>query len=332
VKNRVRGLALVLALMTASAAAADTPQPLRVIAFAGGSNWPIWVGQERGFFQHHGVAVELSFTRGSVQLAQDLAAGRVDFAMVAIDNVVAYDEGQGEADLAEKPDFVAVMGCDDGMLNVMAASDIPSMEALKGRTISVDAMTTGFAFVLRELLARAGVPDADVHFVQVGGGAQRLEALKNHEQDATLLNTPLDLLAEAAGFRRLIVAREAIGSYQGIVGAVRRSWAKDHAAAIIAYMRGYRDAIQWLYAPANRDAALAILEAHLKGTSPALAARIAEALLAPKGGLFKNLAIDSEGMATVLRLRTKYRSPDRPLTEAGKYLDLSFRADALGGQ
>src|SRR5918993_246980 len=97
-----------------------------------------------------------------------------------------------------------------------------------GRRISqpCSALTTGFAFVLRELLARNSIAENDVKIVRVGGGAQRLEALLKKEQDATILNSPLDLVAEARGFKRLAKAREVLGSYQGITGAAKRDTAE----------------------------------------------------------------------------------------------------------
>jgi len=71
-------------------------------------------------------------------------------------------------------------------------------------------MTTGFAFVLRAMLANAGLAEADVVFSKVGGGAQRLQALLRGEQTATLLNAPLDGMAVSKGFVRLATARSAM--------------------------------------------------------------------------------------------------------------------------
>src|SRR5882757_4794242 len=166
---------------------AQSMQPLKIVAFAGASNLPFWVGQERGLFQREGVEPALEITPNSVEMAKALHEGRYDLALTSVDNIVAYDEGQGEAALAGPADFVALFGVDNGMLSVMAAPDIGSVAALKGRTVSVDAMTTGFAFVLREMLARNGLAEGDVTFMRVGGGAQRLAALLQGDQAATLL-------------------------------------------------------------------------------------------------------------------------------------------------
>mgnify|MGYP003348640543 CR=1 FL=1 len=82
-------------------------------------------------------------------------AGRFDLALSSIDNAIAYNEGQGEIDLGGPSDFVALFGVDNGLLNVMASADIADIKALRGQTVSVDAMTTGFASRRRRSAIRA---------------------------------------------------------------------------------------------------------------------------------------------------------------------------------
>ena len=247
-------------------------------------------------------------------------------ALTSVDNIVAYDEGQGEAELPGPADFVALFGVDDGMLNVMAAADIADLAALRGRSVSVDAMTTGFAFVLREILGRAGLADA-VDWVAVGGGAQRLAALKDGRQAATLLNTPLDLAAEAAGFRRLLRAEEAIGPYQGIVAAARRGVVAQKRDALVAFARAFRDSLDRL--DADRAQAAALL-AERAGLPAPVASRAVAALLDAGRGLFRDLRIDEAGLRNVLALRSRYGQPARRLDDPARYLDLSIRDAALG--
>jgi ABC-type nitrate/sulfonate/bicarbonate transport system substrate-binding protein len=299
---------------------------LRIVAFAGASNLPLWAGQAQGIFARHGLEVSVALTPNSKAMALDLFEGRFDLALTSVDNIVAYDEGQGEAALPGPADFVALFGVDDGMLNVMALPDVADLGALRGRKVAVDAMTTGFAFVLREMLGRAGIAD-DVEWVAVGGGAQRLAALKAGEQAATLLNTPLDLAAEAAGCRRLARAGDAIGPYQGIVGAVRRGVAVERRGALVAFMRAFRDCLDWL--DANRDAAAALLAERLS-MPPPVAARAVAALLDPARGIFRDLRVDMAGMRTVLALRSRHGRAGVTLDDPMRYLDLSLRQDALG--
>src|SRR5258705_11708981 len=234
----------------------QSPKRIRVVGFAGASNVPLWVGQERGLFAQQGVEPVFEITPNSVEMVRNLYEGRFDLAFSSIDNVIAYDEGQGEAGLSVNLDFVGLFGIDDGMLTLVAAPGIRSIADLKGKTVSVDAMTTGFAFVLRAMLANAGLAEADVVFSKVGGGAQRLQALLRGEQTATLLNAPLDGMAVSKGFVRLATARSAIGPLLGGNGMPRRDPAPRIGDVMVAFFRGFREAMQLFSHSANRgDAA-----------------------------------------------------------------------------
>lgn len=305
--------------------AAGQAPPLRVIAFAGASNWPIWAAQARGLFARHGVEIALELTPNSRLLFRNMHDGRFDLALTAIDNILAYNSGQGEEPLSGPVDFAALFGVDNGLLSVMAQPEIETLQALAGRTVSVDAMTTGFAFVLRELLERAGVVER-VTFEAVGGGAQRLAALLENGHAATLLNTPLDLAAEARGKRRLARAAEAIGAYQGVVGMVRRNRLDELRPRLVAFARAFRDAVAWCADPANRAGALEAFLANQQGSTRPVAERAHAALFHPENGIYRDLRIDMDGLANVIALRRKFGGDPGP---AERHIDVSVWAAAL---
>lgn len=311
------------------ACCAQAQTPLRVIAFDGGWNLPVWAAQRQGFFEAQGVSVQLSYTPTSAFLITSLFDGKVDIALAVMDNVVAYQEGQGEAKIPENPDLFAFLGSDSGFASVVAAPAVKNFSDLKGRTVSVDAMTTGFAFVVRELLARNGIAETDVSFVRAGGTASRYRDLLAGKHDATLLRTPFELLVRERGFNQLASA-EALGAYQGTVGVARRSWAMAHETELIGFLRAYRAGVDWLYDRANRDVVEAMLVANIRDMSPALAKRSYDLLLADHGGIRRDIALDIDGIRTVLQLRTRYGAPPKTLTDPMRYVDLSYYEKAFG--
>ncbi|CAN1560539.1 TauA ABC-type nitrate/sulfonate/bicarbonate transport systems, periplasmic components [Rhabdaerophilaceae bacterium] len=315
-----------LALAMPTLARAQSPAPLNVVAFAGASNWPMWIGSAKGFFAAEGIAPTLALTPNSRQMASDVFGGKFDIALTSIDNVVAYVEGQGEAQLPGAADFVAFMGVDDGMLALMAVPGTASVAALKGQQVAVDAMTTGFAFVLRDALLKSGLKADDVQFVAVGGGAQRLQGLNEKKFAATLLNSPLDLVAEANGAARLADMHGVIGPYQGISGMARRPWLEANKPLAVRFAKGFRASVRWLVDPANKAESIAILRERLANTSPELAERIHAKLTDPVRGIRRDLSIDPAGLQTVLRLRSQFSNPPKGLTEPARYLDLSVLA------
>ncbi len=327
---------IALAGFTCAAAQAPPPAPnphplirLRVIGFAGGFNLPLWVGDRNGYFDRQGLEMRLSFTPNSVYQMTNLLAGNYDIAMTAIDNVVAYDEGQGEAPIGSDPELAAFLGSDDAFLSLVTQGPDKSFAALRGKTLTVDAMTTGYAFILRDLLAKEGV--SDVSFAPAGGVLDRyVDMLKNPDHAGTIQMTPFDLLGQEHGQNVLVRISDALGPYQGIVAAARRPWEEAHRAEVVGFIRAYKQAIDWLYDPANRKVAEAILVAHVPSMTFDLAHKTCDILLAPKGGFFRDVTPSIAGIQTVLALRTKYGEPHRDLTDPMRYVDLSYLREAVG--
>jgi ABC-type nitrate/sulfonate/bicarbonate transport system substrate-binding protein len=319
--------------MTALAAGAQ-PQPpvltaLHVLAFDGGWNLPIWVAQRNGLFEAQHLDVQLAYTPTSGFLVSSVLNGKADIAFATIDNVVAYQEGQGEAKIPDNPDLFAFMGGDGGFFSLVSSPSVKSVADLQGKTVSVDAMTTGLAFVVRELIERGGVSESQVTFVRAGGTATRYRELMAGNHDATLLRTPFELLAESRGYHPIAKA-ETLGAYQGTVGITRRAWAREHEATLVGFLRAYKAATDWLYDPANREVAQALLVAHIRDMTPALAKRSYELLVSDKGGLSRDLAPDTAGIRTVLQLRGKFATPRKTLSDPMKYVDLTYYDKAFG--
>jgi ABC-type nitrate/sulfonate/bicarbonate transport system substrate-binding protein len=305
---------------------------LRVIGFAGGFNLPIWAGQRQGFFTDERLRIDLTYTPNSVYQITNLLAGNYDIAMTAIDNVVAYQEGQNEAPIGPNPDLFAFMGSDNAFLSLVSQAPYRTIADLRGKTLTVDAMTTGFAFVLREILARNNLAETDVRFERAGGVSSRFRAmLERPEHAGTMQMTPFELQGEARGFNTLVRAEAALGApYMGMVGATRRSWAAQNRAAVEGFIRAYKRSVEFLYDGANRPVAEALLVAHVQ-MSPEIAHRAYQVLLHPQTGFYRDVGLDADAIRTVLALRSKYGQPQRLLTDPARYIDLSFRERALAG-
>lgn len=302
---------------------------LSLVVFPGGFNLPIWAAQALGFFEENGVAVTLTDTPSSTFQIQGLAEGRFDIAMTAFDNVVAYQEGQGEAEIAPNSGLFAFMGSDNGFLSVVGGKSIRSFDDLRGKTLSVDALTTGYAFVLRELLARNGIAESEVGFERAGGALNRFQELLKGSHAGTVLVTPFDLLAMNQGHVRLALAQQVLGAYQGVVAASRRSWVRENEDAVVGFIRAYHSAVDFLHKRENREPAQALLVANVRAMTPALAKQSLDVLLDAESGFFRDVRLDPAGMKTVLRLRSKFGVPQHELSDPAKYVDPSYRLKAL---
>ena len=232
-------LSFALCLAAPVAAQAQALHRLDVDVFNSGTVWPIWVAQDKGFFASNGLDVHLIPTPGSLAQMEGLIDGKFDIAMTAIDNLIAYMEGEGEAKTESVPNIVAVMGSDNGFLSLVTAPAASSFADLRGATLSVDALTTGYAFVLEEMLKLRGLNSGDYTLVKAGGFQQRFDGLVAGTQAGTLSVPPFTFLATGKGFHDLGSAVSVLGHYQGVVAAVRKDWAPGHRDELVGYIRSY---------------------------------------------------------------------------------------------
>jgi ABC-type nitrate/sulfonate/bicarbonate transport system substrate-binding protein len=318
------GALLVLCLLAPLSARAQALHRLDVDVFNSGTVWPIWVAQDKGFFAANALDVHLIPTPGSLAQMEGLIDGKFDIAMTAIDNLIAYMEGEGEAKTEAVPNIVAVMGSDNGFLSLLTAPGIKNFADLRGTTLSVDAFTTGYAFVLEEMLKVRGLTSSDYTLVKAGGFQQRFEGVIAGSQAGTLSVPPFTLLAAAKGFNDLGTAIAVLGHYQGVIAAVRKDWAPSHRDDLVGYIRAYIAAVSWLYDPANKAEALDIFEKHLPGATAEIAAKSYDVFLDPQTGFDRSAAIDMAGVKTVIDIRQQYAVPHKVLADPSRYYDLSY--------
>ncbi len=303
---------------------------LKLICFPGAPNLPIFAAIEKGWFAANGVNVKLTTTPSSAFQAENLANGTFDIAGTAFDNVVAYREKQGAVVIEPVPDFFAFMGATQIELALVTAKDVKSVADLKGRSVALDALATGFAFVLYEMLERAGLKQADIEMAAVGATPLRWESVRAGTHAATLTIEPFTSIARAQGFNVVETSTNMFAAYQGGSFAARYSWAAANADAVKGFIRSYLKGLEWTLDPANKDEAVKLLLANMDGIKPEVAPKVVANLVNPRSGLTPKAAFLPDGVATVLELRRRYGG-GKANADAARYIDTSFYDDAVKG-
>jgi ABC-type nitrate/sulfonate/bicarbonate transport system substrate-binding protein len=324
-------LAAIVLGLAAHGANAQGARPLNLIVFGGGVNWPLWVAQDQKLFERNDLAVSVTTTPNSVFQITGMQDGKFDIAMTTFDNVVAYQEGQGEAALPRTPDFFAFMGGGIGGLRLLANPEIKSIAELKGKTLGVDAAATGYVLAMRKLLQQGGLGNDDYKFDRIGSTVARVEALQQNKVAATMVNAPSDLGPLARGYKPLADVGRDLGPYQQLSGMASRGWAQQNGPKLLSFVRSYKAAMDWLFDPQNKAAALAIYQKHLAGVTPAQAEGAYGSLLNGSDGLQREARLSLPGVRKVIELRAEYGEPKKPMGEASKYIDESYYNEALRG-
>jgi len=323
-RNLAHALVSLAVCSIALAIPAHAQKSITLNSFRSSPLWPIWVAQREGFFAREGLAVKSTYTANSVSQMVGLINGEFEMVTTAFDNVVAYDLGDGAPAAPKDADLIAFMGGNNGALVLIGRPEIKTIRELKGRDLAVDAISTGFAFVMQEMLAREGLHAGDYKLVPFGATGARWQALQKNEAAAGLITPPLWQIALAQGYSNLGAAAAVLGGYQAGVTAVRRDWARANPDAVIGFVRGYRAGLDWLHAPPNKAAALAILIAEIPETTQKLADENYAMLIGDPHGLDPGGKLDAAGAKRVLDLRREYGPQGRPAADLGRFVDESY--------
>ena len=307
----------------------ETPTPIELICFAGAPNLPIFAAQQSGAFEEAGVSVNMTTTPSSAYQAEHMIDGTFQIAGTAFDNIVAYQEGRGVFKPATPPDLFVFMGATQVQLALITAPDIKSYADIKGRKLALDALATGFAFVLYEMLARGGLEPDDYEMVAVGSTPKRWESVRDGETAGSLVLQPFTSIAQAQGFNVLETSTDLFESYQGGTFAASRAWAADNADAVKGFIKGYLAGLDWTLDPANRDAGAALLLDKMPVLKPGVVGAVMDSLLNPRSGLTPKAEILPDGVKTVLDLRATYGAGG-PLGDPARYFDFSTYNQVTG--
>src|SRR5438128_7285923 len=165
---------------------------------------PYEVARSAGLFKQHGLDVELVYTRGGNAAMQALVGGAVDYAATALDVAIQAYVNVG-ADVRR----FAVTGRLPLFALVTAprtASQIRSIKDLEGKTVAVSALGNADHALALYLLKEAGADAGKVQFATMG--VNLLEALRQGQIDAGLVQEPALTLLQRAGGRVLMNAMD----------------------------------------------------------------------------------------------------------------------------
>jgi ABC-type nitrate/sulfonate/bicarbonate transport system substrate-binding protein len=322
-------LGLIATLAGPLPATAQDKTKVTVNSFNSATIWPLWAAKKIGAFEKEGLALESTYTRDSKSQMTGVIEGKFDIITTALDNVIAYSEGEGAPGTPKDGDLIALLGGNDGSLALIAQPEIKNVSELKGKELAVDAVATGFSFVLREILARNGLGPDDYMLTPFGATGARWEALQQKKAVAALLTPPFTLIAPARGFPNIADASGALGGYQGSVSAARRDWAKRNPDVVVRYIRAFRAGQDWLMNPDNKEDAIGLLRAEFPQTTPELGEATYRMLVASGKGYDAGAKIDMAGAKNVLDLRRRYGPKGKTVSDVGHFIDEGYFNQAI---
>ena len=262
--NRKGWLALVAILVTLLAgcgAGDEGERPLRVQVFTGAySSIPVHVAAEKGFFEAHGLAVELLPANSSSAAIAALIGGSMDVVESAADLVLAnIDKGIDLKYLAgnESTNYVTLVVGNHVPLpdDVEDYKDV--VRALAGHRVGVNAIGASVYLAAVLMLEEAGLGTEAVDFVATGTAATTLSAWRAGAVDAQMTFAPVPELLATLGIARPVLVMADAGPpalrFRGLYGGwvTSAAFLQNNENRARAFVAALRDAIDWIREPAN---------------------------------------------------------------------------------
>jgi len=301
---------------------------LKICTFKGIQNLPLYVARQQNFFAQQGLHIDITYTTGSIPQLLGLVRDEYQLIQTAPDNVINVDNNPIAfgLDLATAPQVIMLLGGSVGPLSIYAQHDITIFDHLRGSVLGVDNPTSGFALVLRDMLARNGLLlERDYTFTIAGGTSNRLDALKRGSVAATILYAPFDVQATRAGFNQLATSSDYYPAYASLATAGIETWIEQHSDVVTSYITAYLEALRWIYDPAHAIDVQAIMQHEPSlGLDASLAPSVYAAFVDPRSGFGQDAMLDDAGLQQVIDLRATYASSPIIERDLAQYRNLRW--------
>ena len=201
-KTKTSVIALVLLLALEGGVSA---QPLKKFWISskgsGETTLPYVIAQRLGFYSEEGLQPEIVVTRGTIA-TQTLIAGSVGYTNAAVLPAI----------LSGARLKIVLNAADKPAQYLVSSPKITNLKQLVGKTVAISDFSGNAFLIMRDLLARTGVPITDVQLRVFGEPNLRLNALLTNTVDATMLSYELVRPAQSKGYHVLAYSGDYISS------------------------------------------------------------------------------------------------------------------------
>jgi len=198
-------LSIAFLLLSAPFQLIAQPSKIHVSAPSKSLTWfPAHLTREKGFYRAEGLEVDFVVMKPQVAL-QALIAGDVGYTTALGSTMRAGVRGL--------PLRVVMTIADKPLFALMARPGVNSVEELKGKLVGISSFGASSDTLARAVLRRYKLdPNRDVKILALGGGTNRIAAMKTGAVDAALIEAPYNVMLEREGFRKILFVGDLIPS------------------------------------------------------------------------------------------------------------------------
>ena len=286
--------------------------------------WAIFVARDKGFYDKHGIKLDLVFTGTSAAATQALTGGSLQMTVSATD--AAFIAQQKVPEMRQIYSLVGKLP-----YSLMVTPDIKRVEDLKGKVAGGTTPKTGDTYILRSILDAHGLKDGrDYTVIVAGTPPARAEAMQRGTVQATVLFEPQVSYLKEKGMVELLRADTIVPrlkDYPFISVLAMKAWIAANEDVVLRFGRATIEASEWLYDPKNHAEAVQILARALK-VEDRYAETTYKVWVQEVGAHPRDLKLSPAGLRKVLDNMIQLGDLKPPLPDVNAYADFTLAEKA----
>lgn len=236
--KKLSAFLLTLACLVLAAAPAMAAKTKVKVAFATWVGYaPLYIAQEKGFFDKYGLDVEIMIIDDESQYAAAMASGNIDALGNVLDReVIHFAKGTPEV-------VLFAMDESSGGDGIIASKEVTTLSDLKGKSIGLDKSSTSYFFFLTAL-HKASVPEESVTIHEMGASDAGAAFVAGNLDAAVSWEPWLSKASEREGGHVLVSSKDFPRTIVDVF-VMRRDFAKENPEAAIGLTKAWYDAVNW---------------------------------------------------------------------------------------
>jgi ABC-type nitrate/sulfonate/bicarbonate transport system substrate-binding protein len=320
----LKGLMLLVFIVAVALSVPAAAQDLKKIKHGyvaePGYYWDVFQAQANGFFKNEGLDVDSTRFDVTSQAVTALVTGAINISSPTPDvAMLAAIKGQGDVIIVSNEVRLPTW-------DLLVQPDVKSYADLKGKVLGVSQLQSASTLNLRQLLRKHGLKDDDYNVLQVGGSGKRYAALQSKQIAASLITEPVNFEAMDAGFKKLGGVYE-VSAVPSVVIAVSRAWAQANEKLLVAFLRAMYRGQEWINNAKNKKAAVDLMVELSKAQRSSVERTYDKFVSDLK--VYNRGDISAEVIRKTLEDMVEIDAISKPIPDANKFLDLSYRQKAL---
>jgi NitT/TauT family transport system substrate-binding protein len=216
---------------------------------------PTYIAQKKGFFEKHGLGVDLMYFQGGSQAIQALVAGQIPLTVTAgPEGIVAKVQGGDIFLLSTNNTTLA--------FTLFVSPEIKKPEDLRGKKAGISRFGSSSDHSIRFMLKELGLGEKEVTVVEVGDNPSRLAALTSNVIQACVFTVPYSVVVKRAGFIPMLEGHKLGLRFQGSGIATSGTFLRQQPRTIEQFFRGFLEGVS--YAKSHKEESVWLIKEYLK--------------------------------------------------------------------